>query len=169
MDGRFSVAAGDNRIEAIGTEFTVQNRGGKTLVWVSEGAVQLITGCALDDAPTPALYSGDQALIANVGCPRRPVLSRLTKEEMARRHAWLQGGLTFDRVSLASAVAEINRYNQRQIVLVDPELAGKAIGGHFSATDPENFVKALEEMKLVRVERLPDPPGGLAEIRLHQP
>jgi len=62
---------------------------------------------------------------------------------MTRKLAWTQGRLWFDRVTLAEAIAEFNRYNRRQIVIEDPAIAGIRIGGALDATEVDSFVAAL--------------------------
>jgi transmembrane sensor len=58
--------------------------------------------------------------------------------------AWTQGRLWFDRVTLAEAVLEFNRYNRRQLVIDDPAIESLHIGGAFDATDLDSFVAALQ-------------------------
>ena len=51
--------------------------------------------------------------------------------------------LVFDG-TLADAVAEFNRYNTRQLLVVDPALANTRVGGRYKATDPDSFAKYLQ-------------------------
>ena len=62
--------------------------------------------------------------------------------EAARRLAWREGLLSFDRETLATAVAEINRYNRRQVVVDDARLAAMPIVGRFRTTDIDDFARA---------------------------
>jgi len=64
------------------------------------------------------------------------------------RGSWrgTRGRLWFDRVTLAEAVAEFNRYNHRQLVIEDPAIAGLHISGTFDATDTDSFVEALKNV-----------------------
>jgi ferric-dicitrate binding protein FerR (iron transport regulator) len=68
--------------------------------------------------------------------------------------------LWFDRVTLADAVLEFNRYNRRQLVIDDPEIATLHIGGTFDATDLESFVAALQSfgIRTVPPQAEPDQP-----------
>jgi transmembrane sensor len=62
-----------------------------------------------------------------------------------RDMGWTRGMLSFDGVSLAEAVATINRYNRLQIV-VAPRTANLRISGAFHATDPQGFARAVRTM-----------------------
>lgn len=50
--------------------------------------------------------------------------------------------MSFDGESLSVAVAEVNRYNRRQIVIDDPTLGSMPLVGIFRATDPDGFSAA---------------------------
>ena len=58
--------------------------------------------------------------------------------------SWREGMLVFDRSTLADAVTEFNRYNRRKLVISDPAIAHLRINAGFDATNPEQFVEALE-------------------------
>ena len=45
--------------------------------------------------------------------------------------------------SLAEAVAEFNRYNDRQIVISDPALGAQKLVGGFHVDQPETFARAV--------------------------
>jgi transmembrane sensor len=88
---------------------------------------------------------------------------------MSRKLAWTQGRLWFDRVTLAEAVAEFNRYNRRQLVIDDPAIESFHIGGTFDTQDVDNFVGALRSFG-IRAATTPAGPDGSAEvIRLSGP
>jgi len=65
-------------------------------------------------------------------------------------------------MTLVDAAAEFNRYNHKQLVVVDPRAAGVHIGGSFDATNVEAFVRLLrqgfgltveEEGNVIRISR----------------
>jgi transmembrane sensor len=58
--------------------------------------------------------------------------------------AWRTGRLIFDGEMLAEAVSEFNRYNEVQIVIEDPQLAGERLSGVFDAHQPQSLVLFLE-------------------------
>jgi transmembrane sensor len=61
--------------------------------------------------------------------------------------------LVFRDRTLADAVAELNRYNERQLVIDDPAIAGLLIGGSFRATNVDEFAELLQKGYPVRIER----------------
>jgi transmembrane sensor len=149
----FIVSAGNSHVRVIGTQFVVRLRSASALdVLVSEGRVAI-------DAPTPTLVSAGQlALIRDGRITTRPV------DDISRRVAWTEGMIIFNGETLSDAVAEFNRYNRRQLVITDPGIAGKTIGGAFKATNPDRFATALKKMFRVAVRVHEDTAGG--QIRL---
>jgi transmembrane sensor len=94
------------------------------------------------EASNSALVSaGESALIAATHIERAPVTPALADRALA----WHHGSLEFESSTLAEIVAEFNRYNERRIVIDDPDLATMQIGGRFSATNPDGFVHVLTD------------------------
>jgi transmembrane sensor len=152
-DRPFVVTANGTHVSVLGTAFVVRKRSATSLdVLVSEGRV------AIDSAPTTVLAAGQMALI------RDGRLTTRTVDDINRRVAWTEGMLIFNGETLSEAVAEFNRYNRRQLVIADTELANKTIGGAFKATNPDRFATALE--KMFRIEVHVDDDTSSSEIRL---
>jgi transmembrane sensor len=108
----------------------------------------------------PPLAAGQAAVLL----PGRMTVSEVTPQLIERRLAWTAGRLEFRGESLAEAVAEFNRYNQRQIRLADPSLGTLRVGGNFKATDPESFAAALASAFKLHIE-----PAGTDAIVLRPP
>jgi transmembrane sensor len=70
--------------------------------------------------------------------------------------AWTQGRLVFDKVSLADAINEVNRYSGRKIVLAAPQQQGELISGSFKAGDVDAFADAAAAMLDLMVKRQSD-------------
>jgi transmembrane sensor len=152
-DRPFVVSANGTHVSVLGTAFVVRKRSASSLdVLVTEGRV------AIDSAPATVLSGGQMALIRDGRLTTRSV------EDMMRRVAWTEGMLVFNGETLSEAVAEFNRYNRRQLVITDAELASKTIGGAFKATNPDRFAAALKKMFRVEV-RVPEGTSN-SEIRL---
>jgi len=149
----FIVSAGDSHVRVVGTQFVVRLRSASDLdVLVSEGRVSI-------DSPAETLVSaGQMALVRDGRITTRSV------DDISRRVAWTEGMLIFNGETLSEAVAEFNRYNRRQLVITDPDIASKTIGGAFKATNPDRFATALEKMFHVEVRVHQDTTG--AQIRL---
>src|SRR5688500_14277203 len=143
-DRPFIVNAGAATVRAVGTRFNVRRRVESVDVLVTEGKVR-VAHARYSDAPeasNSALVSaGESALIAAAHIERAPVTPMLANRALA----WHHGSLEFESSTLAEIVAEFNRYNERRIVIDDPELATMQIGGRFSATNPDGFVHVLTD------------------------
>jgi transmembrane sensor len=60
-----------------------------------------------------------------------------------QRLAWTDGKIDFDG-TLAEAVAEFNRYNRRQLQIVDASVSARHIQGLLKATDPDAFAQEVQ-------------------------
>ncbi len=141
----FEVSAGGLAVRAIGTAFSVRLRESEQVdVLVTQGKVAV-------DSPhhpgSPTLLAGDVARVAG----GHVSVERFAPDVLDRRLAWTSGQLQFRGESLAEAVAEFNRYNNRRLELADSALATLRVGGNFDATDPESFAAAVEKAFNLRV------------------
>jgi transmembrane sensor len=148
----FVVEGGGSEVRAVGTAFTVRLRDvSKAEVLVTEGRVVVAASGkdAREATPeTPLVVAGEVATVAST----KLTVAAITSDTMARRLAWTEGKLVFDQETLAEAVAEFNRYNKTQLVVVDAAAAGIRVGGTFDATDVGSFLAALERIFGVRAE-----------------
>ncbi len=62
------------------------------------------------------------------------------------------GRLAFFGEPLAEAVAAMNRYTRRPIVILDPEIAQMPISGNYSVGDPQAFATSISVLLPVRVD-----------------
>jgi len=134
----FVVAAGDVRVRAVGTAFSVRRLETGAVVQVTEGVVE--AWCVGDEAHVIRISHGDQAVVAPTA---PPTVAPEGADEIDRKLAWRSGLIILDGDTLAEAASEFNRYNDRQIVIEDPELARLTYVGRFHTNDPEAFVKAV--------------------------
>lgn len=138
----FRVFVGAEEVRALGTVFEVRREGDRVQVILEEGVVALFRGdeqtvLRVDAAPDLVLEPGQVAQLAPLEPPRA------TAVDLRRAGAWRQGQLIFDNDPLAEAVAEVNRYHERQIVLTDPSLRDISISGVFQTGRPEAFADSL--------------------------
>ncbi|HWM70395.1 MAG TPA: FecR domain-containing protein [Steroidobacteraceae bacterium] len=157
----FDVYAGSKIVRAVGTAFVVRRFGGDDVqVLVTSGRVAIVapdvqlsevTLSALPES-IPTVRAGEVARVRNGGQISVSPLGA------AAQHAtsWTEGRLWFDRLTLAQAVAEFNRYNRRQFVIDDPSIADIHIGGAFDADDVESFAAALKSFGIKIDETNPD-------------
>ena len=79
-----------------------------------------------------------------------------TEAAQARGHGGaLAGREVFDDQTLASAVAAMNRYTRRPIVIADESLASLRISGVYGTKDPEAFARSVTILMPARVEFSP--------------
>jgi len=135
----FVVIAGDKRIVAVGTQFSVRNERGELRVIVTEGSVQVERGAGETKRHMMRLQAGS---IARAG-PDAVLVEEQPVSELEQLLSWRTGRLSFDDSRLADAVAEFNRYNIRRIVIVDPAVAAIRVGGTFRATNIDAFVRLI--------------------------
>ncbi len=137
----FCLVVGDDELRGVGSAFDVRREGDKAKIIVEEGRAELHRKPAAG-----VVEGGVAAAVLRPG--QRLVLAPASRVEISAVDArsvgsWRFGRLVFDSEPLGEAVAEINRYNERQIVIADPALADLAINGVFQTGKPEAFVQAL--------------------------
>ena len=82
--------------------------------------------------------------------------------DSGRAVSWKDGVVVFDDQPLAEAVAELNRYTNRQVTLAEPSIGAYRVSGVFRTGDPERFAEAMAEVFPLDVEHRPD---GSAELK----
>ncbi|MEJ1962162.1 MAG: FecR domain-containing protein [Gammaproteobacteria bacterium] len=141
----FVVRAGNRRITAVGTKFSVQHLGRDVRVLVTEGKVRVD-----DETSSPILVAaGNMARAAGSAV----VVEKAAPPRVEEILSWRDGYLRFSDTPLADAVAEINRYNTRKIFVDDPRLAAVRISGTFRPTQYEAFVRVLHDGFSVHAEK----------------
>ncbi|WP_129778125.1 FecR family protein [Peristeroidobacter soli] len=147
----FVVSAGNKRVIAVGTKFSVRREGDDVHVVVTEGRVRVEDNRAASAPPTQ-LAAGNVATASPAGV----LVQQKPLPEAEEYLSWRSGYLVFRDRALAEAVTEFNRYNTRQLVIGDPSLATLRIGGNFRATNVDGFARLLEQGYPVRIERRDD-------------
>jgi transmembrane sensor len=147
----FVVTAGDVRVRAVGTAFSVRRLATGAVVQVTEGVVE--TWCVGKESSVVRVGKGARAFVTSKATP---AVEPEAPEEIDRTLAWRTGLIVLSGETLAQAAAEFNRYNSRRIVIEDPELAAQTYVGRFHTNDPESFVKAVSLTLGTRTETTPD-------------
>ncbi|SFK45205.1 FecR family protein [Caulobacter sp. UNC279MFTsu5.1] len=136
----FVVAAGPVRVRAVGTAFSVRRgdeAGAGVDVMVTEGVVE--TWVEGDPSPRRRVAAGGRIVLASAVSPT----VAQSPSEIERSLAWRNGEIALDGESLEQAARLFNRYNSRQIVIEDPELARERFVGLFQTNEPESFAAAV--------------------------
>ncbi|MGH7946051.1 MAG: FecR family protein, partial [Opitutaceae bacterium] len=145
----FTVTAGGVSVRAIGTVFNVRVSAAVVDVIVVEGRVEV----ARDAAPAAAKAPGERPQLGageRVWAPRLDPAAPLKIEKLDTSvlHAaltWQSRVTSFSDVPLRDMAAQFNRHNALQLVLADPELGARKIGGTFALDQVEAFVRLLEQ------------------------
>lgn len=144
----FVVSAGAARVVALGTKFAVRREGGELHIVVAEGRVRLEHADAHPGIPPAVIAAGDVAHARDDGV----LVQEQRPERVAEALSWRHGFLVFHRATLAEAVAELNRYSTREIVIADESIAGFRISGNFRAANGDAFTRLLEDGFPIRAE-----------------
>jgi len=145
----FVVEAGERRVVAVGTRFSVRRDGPDLRVVVTEGTVRLESDPVDGRSHPAALLPAGSIAIAR---PDGVLVRSMPLQEAAQLVDWRSGLLFFRDTTLAEAATEFNRYNARKIVIGDAAVGDLRIGGSFRWANAEGFVRLLEQGFPVRAE-----------------
>jgi transmembrane sensor len=133
----FIVDAGDVRVRATGTAFSVRRRGDSARVVVTEGRV--IAWIDGSSHKSVAISAGEEATIARNLANVRPAH---TEDALA----WRRGEIVLNGQTVAAAAEEFNRYNERKIVVRNAKTANEKVVGYFLIDQPQQFAEAAAQM-----------------------
>jgi len=128
----FVVSADGVVVTATGTRFDVMLHDKQTVVTLIKGRVSV----RAPDGSTTWLSPGEQWHWPSNG--RQMAMVRTDNVT-----AWTEGRIVFDNMALANAIAEINRYSGKPVVLDAPRFGSRRLSGSFQTGDAEGFVAAV--------------------------
>lgn len=135
----FDVRTDLAQVRVTGTRFTVRREETGTDVNLIEGHVE-VRG-QRSDAQLVKLQAGQAVAVDRAGH-----LGPVHPADTAGVTDWLEGRLTFSRTPLKEAVAEMNRYSDRKLIVVDDRISGLRIDGEFEAGNTEALAQALHAL-----------------------
>lgn len=149
----FTVIAGQMEVTALGTRFDVRVDDGKAKVVLVQGRIVV----------KPLELQGISKLIPALERHYLEAGEQLTANAVERKMSvgvadieqstsWQHGWLVFRGEALSAAVAEFNRYGQRQLTIADASLAQLPVSGVFAVSKPDNFLAAVSAFYPVKVE-----------------
>lgn len=155
----FIVVAGAHTITDLGTTFLVRNTQNETHAQAelsqTQFKVALIEGLArVDTVQNPArpqsamLHPGDVATLKDDTLN----VEKRSLENLARDLGWRRGVITFDKTTLAEAVAEFNRYNHEKLRITDPAIENLTIGGTFQSDGLRDFASLTEAVLSLKIK-----------------
>jgi transmembrane sensor len=134
----FSAHCGNAKATVLGTAFSVRCEQGSMQVTVEEGLVRL--GSASAQAPSQLLRAGQACALH-----RSNGLSDVSVVDTASALAWREQRLVFNDAPLSSVIAELQRYMEPSLRIVDNAAAGIRVSGVFSTAQPQGALQALEQ------------------------
>jgi transmembrane sensor len=145
----FVVEAAGKTVTATGTAFEVTAEAKRFEVLLVEGHVrvsQAKAGVGAERTVSADLDPGSRLIAAEGG---KWILARSAG---AGDLAWMDGELVFDGKALGEIAREMNRYSRRKIVVADPAVASRTVYGAFMAGDVDQFVHALVDYRMARIQ-----------------
>ena len=159
----FIVIAGERKILALGTAFTVRHddtADDPVTVTLIEGRVAV---APVDETAPPsgpsALPPNSEVKVLKPGQRLRerkhqpPALESLSIDKAT---GWMRGQLIFDHTPLREAAAEFNRYSTLKITVASTRAATLPVGGIFRISDSTSFARAVAETYNLRLVRSDD-------------
>jgi transmembrane sensor len=163
----FIVQAGDREVTALGTTFVVRHESARTAITLVEGKVAVSplgsffapeksnppekpSASVQPQADTFTLTPGERLTLAKLAPPKidAPRIDAIT--------AWRRGEVLLEATPLTEAIAEMNRYDERQLVLDNTELATVRVSGVYRTGDSPGFARAVAELHGLKIIEGPD-------------
>ncbi len=170
VDRPFVVQVGDRQVRALGTSFVVRRDDTQLAVTLVEGKVAVTQGQGADavELPGPVAATGSarkdtanstkvftlipgQRLVIPANQP-----AKVDTQSVEKATAWRRGQVILDDSSLATAVAEMNRYNSRKLVVERLEAGHLIVNGLFQAGDSMSFANAVAQTYELKIIERPN-------------
>lgn len=148
----FLVTAGDKVVRAVGTSFIVRKTGGRVVVTLIQGKVQIEeagrTKALAAAQPPTVLAPGERLTVL------RDEAALIDRPSIEAATAWRRGQAVFADTPLSTAAAELNRYGGPHVAIGDPRLASLRVSGVFATNDTAEFAKAISTLHGLKVEQV---------------
>lgn len=161
----FVVRAGGRSVVAVGTRFSVRRLRDDVRVIVTEGRVAVTTKEHPDPQVvtdgTPQTSPGEPRVLLSAGNIAQAgeagvLITATSLPEAEQALSWRGGYIVLKDALLADAVADFNRYNERQLFIADPSVGEFRIGGNLRLNNVDAFVRVLEQSYPIRAAREDD-------------
>lgn len=153
----FEVWAGGGLVRAAGTQFSVEVLSDRVTVSAIEGAVSVILRpkeTTAGESPQGLLLEADRSISFAAGGAIFPERAA----DVRRIAAWRDGKLIFDRMPLADAIADYNRYTTRKVEIGTPQIGRLPVSAELDIGDDDSLRTLLRETLSLRVV---DQPGSV--------
>lgn len=140
----FIVRSGQGQVRVLGTAFSVRRAGGMTRVTVTRGKVEVTSG------PTKRTLTPDRTVIYGLTS-----IGGVQAVDADAATAWTRGRLVFENRSLGDVIAELDRFDQRKIVLLGRGVSEKRVNAVVVLDQTDGWLRTLEQTQGVTVTHLP--------------
>lgn len=144
----FSVVVSGKRVEDLGTKFLVHTDGDKFTVSLYEGKAAIKGADSRNGRELAVLEPGDIA----TATANSLTVSEKPARTLLNEIAWRQNMLVFSNAPLTEVAAELNRYNQRRVVIADPSLARLKIDASIPTNGVEAFARVARNFLGLKVK-----------------
>jgi len=145
------VITDDISVRALGTGFNVKTNRENVNIAVTEHSVLVTdTDTLTDQTPTAELQFGEQLSYS-------PALGlgQIQKAELRNIMAWQDSRLIFDDQPLQAVFNDLQRYNDKKLIILGDELKQQRITGVFGTQDLNNILQAVEVEFAAKTKQLP--------------
>ncbi|WP_447756637.1 FecR family protein [Sphingopyxis fribergensis] len=143
-DRPFSVIVAGRKVTALGTLFEVRLDQNRLRVTLLRGRVRVDeqpAATAATKVPAPTFLSPGEQFSLATGLA--PVVQSVDVEQQL---LWRQSLVEFDDAPIGDAIAELNRYSAKPIVVRDPRVADMRISGIVKTGDADSFTALVGAM-----------------------
>jgi transmembrane sensor len=137
----FVVEARVERVSLLAGRVDVRRDGPSVAVTAVEGTPRIFT-----DGATRVLESGRRMVMTDGQA------DRVDRPDLQDVIAWQDGRLAFRNETLSQAVAEMNRYTTRPLIVADTQVGQLRLSGLYRVGDPEAFARSIAILLPVRVQ-----------------
>ncbi|MDE0854191.1 MAG: FecR domain-containing protein [Nevskia sp.] len=162
----FIVQVGKLRVRAVGTAFNVRSAGERVVVTVAEGTVDVYPAVQSLKGQSPRSVIGPMVGAVRVTAGSEvawtasgPVVALVNP---ANALGWREGQLEYLNEPLASAIADINRYSSRPIIIRDQAVGKIVFSGTVMTAATDNWIQSLPS--LFPIELLHDESGDIVLV-----
>jgi len=144
----FVVMAAGNRMLDLGTKFVVRRRADRLEVAMLEGSVRFYAANGQAQSRSALLTKGDVVIATT----KSMSVTRKQTADLVNTLGWRRGVIVFKDTTLGDAVSELDRYNDRKVIVADASVARRTLSGTIATTDVEAFIRVARNILGLRVE-----------------
>lgn len=158
----FIVDIGGGQVKAVGTQFNIHRSNFELLVAVVDGIVELNKKQGFNTTGNMDFFADSKqnlriiAASQQVRIDKNGVMGPVKEVDIDRVISWQNNILSFENRPLEEVVADINRYSDWEIIIMDMDQRNRTVTGTFFVGQLDNWLTGMEQAYSLKVEKLPD-------------